>query len=152
VLRILFDEEDVFYDVELWHGAVEGRIHEANYGLWDELRDLAEAGIPFEGSHNSGGSYDGAVFVSDGNEYANCCTCLDMGGPVALVNSDGTVDFAMKREADLYWRLRPLAEVLLYPDYCPKCGKCRDVHEADGACPQPVYAYGTVGRESRVKA
>ena len=42
---------------------------EVNYGWYDELCAAATSGVPFYGTHGSGGCYGAAMFASDGKDY-----------------------------------------------------------------------------------
>ncbi|TDI17453.1 MAG: hypothetical protein E2P05_02260 [Acidobacteria bacterium] len=83
-----FDE--VLEEDELW---IEGQIHEANYGLYGPMEELAEAGIPFVASSGAGGDYGPAIIACDGKRMFHLGSSWD-GWPFVEINKNG--DFMPK--------------------------------------------------------
>lgn len=86
---------------------------EANYGHWQPLQDLAEAGIPFFGWHDPGGEYDGRVLASDGADYADALCTTHECRPLAPVNADGSIDSAGLIAAQRYYEVLSRARAAL---------------------------------------
>ena len=86
---------------------------EANYGHWQPLQDLAKAGIPFFGWHDSGGDYDGCVLASDGTDYVDALCTTHECRPLVPVNADGSIDSAGLIAAQSYYRVLSKARAAL---------------------------------------
>ncbi len=86
---------------------------EANYGHPEPLQELAKAGVPFFGWHDSGGEYDGCVLASDGMEYADALCTAHESRPLAPVNADGSIDSDRLNEAKRYYEVLVRARVAL---------------------------------------
>lgn len=81
--RSFFDEVEGEEQLEVLHCTV----HEANYGLVDERRGWAQAGLEFYGRHGERGTYPAALFVAIDGELHDVAA-LD-GDPVVPVNAQG---------------------------------------------------------------
>ena len=96
-----FCESDRFQkpDEETWDGNfVSLQWCEVNYAGWDDLQQLAEAGIIFEGRHGNGGDYRACQFVGWGGKFFSM-----EGEETAMVPAEVLVNEAtFKRELELY--------------------------------------------------
>ena len=81
--RSFFDEVEAEEPREVLHCTV----YEANYGLVDERRGWAQAGLEFSGHHGEGGTYPAALFVAIDGELHDVAA-LD-GDPVVPVDTQG---------------------------------------------------------------
>lgn len=63
-------------------------IYEANYGWYDEVQALAEAGLTFTVSHGAGGEYGPCVYACYEGDLVGCSADWE-GNPVAPVYKDG---------------------------------------------------------------
>lgn len=85
------DEPGVWYEVEdQGDGTTRLADDQANYGYYEHRQAWAEAGIRFEGYHDAGADYGGAVFVGIGGAHFECEG--SEGDPVAKVKRDGTIE------------------------------------------------------------
>jgi len=69
-------------------GEVNATIYEANYGWYEEIHALAEAGLTFTVSHGAGGEYGPCVYACYQGDLVECSADWD-GNPVAPVGKDG---------------------------------------------------------------
>lgn len=76
--------------------------YEANYGYYEQCRDLAKAGIAFFGHNGTGGEYGQGVFACYDGHLAEANAIED--GPVALVNRNGNVDETSLKNAQDYYQ------------------------------------------------
>lgn len=94
-------------DSDCWEEVIdneEGTVtlidYEANYGHFNQLMKLAEAGIVFEGFHHSGGEYDGCEFACYDGKYA-AVNAVE-GGPIVLVGRSGVDKTGLKHVKEYY--------------------------------------------------
>ena len=75
--QIVFGESAIKAGFEHFDGAMLTVDDQADWGLYDELLEAAEAGCIFEGNHGAGSNYGGAMFAA-------------YGGKVAYISTDGS--------------------------------------------------------------
>ena len=96
--RSFFNEVEEEETAEVLHCTV----YEANYGLFDERRGWAQAGLAFYGRHGEGGTYPAALFVAvDGELYD--VAALD-GDPVVPVDAQGNPETEALHRVRCYLR------------------------------------------------
>ena len=115
-LNIEFRKEDLpkfnevlEYENEFWDEAqldeeeIRATVYEANYGWYNEIQDLAKAGLTFTVSHGAGGEYGPCVYACYKGDLAGCSA--DWGGtPVVPVAKEG-VDEGYLEECMRYYRI-----------------------------------------------
>lgn len=110
--KIMFDEvvewseEDDNDDNE--NGTVTLFEDEANYGYYEQCRDLAKAGIAFFGYNGAGSGYGQGVFACYDGHLAEANAIED--GPVALVNCNGSIDETSLENAQDYYQTLELVK------------------------------------------
>ena len=77
---------------------------EAPDGCITALQDLAGRGIVFRGSHDAGGSYDGACFAGFDGKFFEAPRLDHSDLPCIEVHVDGTVDVGQLESAGAYLR------------------------------------------------
>lgn len=82
--------------------------YDANYGYLDQRKELAKAGIVFEGYHYSGGTYSEAVFACYGSYHIDVVAVEST--PVAPIDKNGEPERASVKAAKEYYRILALAE------------------------------------------
>lgn len=82
--------------------------YEANYGYYDQCRNLAKAGIIFSGYNGAGGGYGQGVFACWYGHLVEANAIED--GPVALVNCNGNIDETSLKNAQDYYQTLELVK------------------------------------------
>lgn len=82
--------------------------YDASNGYLDQRKELAEAGIVFEGYHLSGGSYSEAVFACYDGQHIDAATIEST--PAAIIDKNGEPEEASVKAAKEYYRILDLVE------------------------------------------
>jgi len=74
-------------------------IYEANYGWYTEMNDMADEGLTFTASHESGGAYGPCNYACYKGDLEDCSADFD-GNPVINVTKEGAdpVSLAQSRK------------------------------------------------------
>lgn len=107
-------------------------VYEANYGLCDERRGWAQAGLEFSGRHGEGGTYPAALFVAVDGALHDVAA---LGGdPVVPVDAQGNPETEALHRVRCYLR----ASATLHRRWCDTSA---ETDPAAGACALLVAAY-----------
>jgi len=84
-------------------GEINATIYEANYGWYEEIHALAEAGLTFTVSHGAGGEYGPCVYACYEGDLVGCSADWE-GTPVVPVGKNGMNQRHLKN-AGKYYRI-----------------------------------------------
>lgn len=120
-LSIINDEPD-HTEVEAGYTTIE--IHEANYGLYQDRCEAAEAGCVFSGYHTSGVEYDASLFAAaDGKMVEVSATGVNLDVAVVVTeDEDGKVQVSQDDldNAQRYFDMDKRVDALLLSADQPK--------------------------------
>ena len=88
-------------------------IHEANFGYYEEMGELMDAGIPFLAFNSEGGDYSAGLTASAAGQRIEV-ECNRDGDPCIGVKEDGEVIQCQLEEARRYLRLKKQLGLYLY--------------------------------------
>ena len=86
--EVLEYEHEFWDEADLDEEKIQATIYEANYGCYDEIKKLAEAGLTFTVSHRAGGEYGPCVYACYKGDLVECSADWD-GTPVVTVTEGG---------------------------------------------------------------
>jgi hypothetical protein len=94
-------------------------VEEANYALWDELREAARHGCCFYGYHGDGANYGSSAFAAMDGKMADGITDHD-GHPVVRCSKNGPVQEDIDEVME-YYRLKEAAKTRIEDPFFDAC-------------------------------
>ena len=91
LINEIWGDDKVWWDdVEISDGIVFAQLWDANYGWYEQIETLANAGLTFDGGSGPGDNYSPEAFASYKGNYMSVITDYD-GFPTVRVEDDGNI-------------------------------------------------------------